>query len=145
MAWMQPRTPRPRTVQMKQGPATVIMSAVLLPVGPALAVRAVRRCSEKNNHAGGFAGVLAEQGQDDIGSCPICLDVCERRTVTACGHHFCSDCIHEYAAHLQSMHSQALICLAGPSRDAWIVLDTSEVLRGTVPQGCSQPGGMPNL
>ena len=30
-------------------------------------------------------------------ACPICLDVCDRRTVTACGHHFCSDCIHECA------------------------------------------------
>ncbi|KAK9915395.1 hypothetical protein WJX75_008587 [Coccomyxa subellipsoidea] len=43
----------------------------------------------------------AEAEVDDIGSCPICLDVCERRTVTSCGHHFCSDCIHE------SVHNRA--------------------------------------
>ncbi len=43
---------------------------------------------------GGGIGPGEAEGED-IGSCPICLDVCERRTMTSCGHHFCSDCIHE--------------------------------------------------
>jgi hypothetical protein len=28
-------------------------------------------------------------------ACPICLDVCDRRTITTCGHTFCTDCIHD--------------------------------------------------
>lgn len=27
--------------------------------------------------------------QDDTNTCPICLDECAARTVTACGHYFC--------------------------------------------------------
>lgn len=46
-----------------------------------------------------LAGAVTQQGQDqeqdDGADCPICFDVCERRTLTSCGHHFCSDCIHE--------------------------------------------------
>ena len=45
---------------------------------------------------------------DDIGSCPICLDVCEQRTVTSCGHHFCSDCIHECACSLVCLNESAI-------------------------------------
>ncbi|KAL0028145.1 hypothetical protein WJX77_009970 [Trebouxia sp. C0004] len=47
-----------------------------------------------NGPAGSHSGgEIVEQG--DTNSCPICLDECAARTVTACGHYFCSACIHE--------------------------------------------------
>lgn len=33
--------------------------------------------------------------QDDIYTCPICTDLGEQRTVTACGHFFCSECLQQ--------------------------------------------------
>ena len=35
--------------------------------------------------------------EESARTCPICLDVAPRQTITVCGHHFCSDCIHECA------------------------------------------------
>jgi len=41
-----------------------------------------------NGPAGSHSGgEIVEQG--DTNSCPICLDECAARTVTACGHYFC--------------------------------------------------------
>ncbi|KAL4426809.1 hypothetical protein ABPG77_006595 [Micractinium sp. CCAP 211/92] len=37
--------------------------------------------------------------QEDLNSCPICLDELSARTITACGHHYCSTCIREVLAH----------------------------------------------
>ena len=34
-----------------------------------------------------MGGEIVEQG--DTNTCPICLDECAARTVTACGHYFC--------------------------------------------------------
>ena len=36
--------------------------------------------------------------QEDIYTCPICTDLAEERTVTTCGHFFCSDCLRRYLA-----------------------------------------------
>ena len=36
--------------------------------------------------------------QDDLSYCPICLDEIFCRTITACGHHYCSTCIREVLA-----------------------------------------------
>jgi E3 ubiquitin-protein ligase SHPRH len=33
--------------------------------------------------------------QEDLNSCPICLDELTSRTITSCGHHYCSTCIRE--------------------------------------------------
>eukprot|EP00887_Chlorella_sp_A99_P005493 scaffold1.g5493.t1 len=33
--------------------------------------------------------------QDDMATCPICLDEIFSRTITSCGHHYCSTCIRE--------------------------------------------------
>ncbi len=35
--------------------------------------------------------------EESARTCPICLDEASRQTITVCGHHFCSDCIHECA------------------------------------------------
>lgn len=43
--------------------------------------------------AGNDVGKASDK--DDLSMCPICLDACDPRTVTSCGHHFCSPCIHE--------------------------------------------------
>ena len=39
--------------------------------------------------------------QEDLNSCPVCFDElgAAARTITACGHHFCSTCIREVLAH----------------------------------------------
>lgn len=39
------------------------------------------------------AGGEAQVEQEDIYTCPICTDLSEARTVTSCGHFFCSDCL----------------------------------------------------
>lgn len=36
--------------------------------------------------------------QEDIYTCPICTETAERRTVTSCGHFFCSDCLAQALA-----------------------------------------------
>lgn len=33
--------------------------------------------------------------QEDIYTCPICTEPADRRTVTSCGHFFCSDCLSQ--------------------------------------------------
>lgn len=38
---------------------------------------------------------MEEAAEESARTCPICLDVAPRQTITVCGHHFCSDCIHE--------------------------------------------------
>ena len=40
-----------------------------------------------NGPAGLQGAEVVEQG--DTNTCPICLDECAARTVTACGHYFC--------------------------------------------------------
>eukprot|EP00955_Chlamydomonas_euryale_P039514 351436-Chlamydomonas_euryale.AAC.1 len=49
---------------------------------------------------GGGGGGVGGVGDDDDGgeACVVCLDVMERRTVTSCGHSFCSECIHDIVA-----------------------------------------------
>ena len=44
-------------------------------------------------------GGVAAAHQEDLNSCPICLDELSERTITACGHHFCPPCIREVLAH----------------------------------------------
>ena len=45
----------------------------------------------------GGGGAAAAVFQDDINTCPICLDdLGAQRTVTSCGHHYCAACIREY-------------------------------------------------
>ncbi len=64
-----------RTVQHmyhKQMEVTADLKGKAMPNGPA------------GSHSG---GEIVEQG--DTNSCPICLDECAARTVTACGHYFC--------------------------------------------------------
>lgn len=41
---------------------------------------------------GGGGGLALGAGQDDLNSCPICLDELSARTVTSCGHSYCQTC-----------------------------------------------------
>ncbi len=47
----------------------------------------------------GVSAAAEGEAEESAQACPICLDVAPRQTITVCGHHFCSDCIHECAAH----------------------------------------------
>eukprot|EP00198_Chlamydomonas_reinhardtii_P009028 XP_001698365.1 predicted protein [Chlamydomonas reinhardtii] len=40
-------------------------------------------------------GASAAEAREEAPPCPICLDVPDRRTITTCGHTFCTDCIHD--------------------------------------------------
>ncbi|KAK9831775.1 hypothetical protein WJX74_008901 [Apatococcus lobatus] len=44
---------------------------------------------------------------DDLQSCPICLDTLDRRTLTSCGHSFCTDCIREL---VNGVNDEARLC-----------------------------------
>ena len=59
------------------------------------------------------AAATAEPTADSEAShtCPICLDHMDRKTVTVCGHMFCSDCIHEIVG--ASSSSLCPICRRG--------------------------------
>ena len=46
-----------------------------------------------------YAQAAGAPQQEDLNSCPICLDELSMRTITACGHHFCPPCIREVLAH----------------------------------------------
>lgn len=46
--------------------------------------------------AGSGAAMVEFAAEESARTCPICLDEASRQTITVCGHHFCSDCIHEY-------------------------------------------------
>ncbi|KXZ54387.1 hypothetical protein GPECTOR_5g465 [Gonium pectorale] len=56
--------------------------------------------------------VAAATAQEEF-SCPICLDASDRRTVTTCGHTYCTDCIHDivqaapFAPHAASLSAQS--------------------------------------
>ena len=45
--------------------------------------------------AGAGGGKSAAEAREEAPPCPICLDVPDRRTITTCGHTFCTDCIHD--------------------------------------------------
>ena len=45
----------------------------------------------------GVSAAAKGEAEESAQACPICLDVAPRQTITVCGHHFCSDCIHECA------------------------------------------------
>jgi E3 ubiquitin-protein ligase SHPRH len=49
-----------------------------------------------NDDGSGGAGPSAQHNeQEDLMSCPICLDELTDRTITPCSHHFCPACIRE--------------------------------------------------
>lgn len=48
--------------------------------------------SGEGGDAAGSGGPGLGAGQDDLNSCPICLDELSARTVTSCGHSYCCTC-----------------------------------------------------
>lgn len=47
--------------------------------------------------------------QEDLNSCPICLDDLTMRTITSCGHHFCPTCIREVCRRLGWLQRQLVM------------------------------------